>query len=74
MRAKAKESERKRERGGGRRRERESTTLAGEVSGRNESGEGVKRWLTWNTRSVTEIRRNFKVASTPRLNVSPPPD
>lgn len=23
----------------------------------------VKRWLTWNTTSVTEIRRNFKVAN-----------
>lgn len=29
---------------------------------RTNSGE-VKRWLTWNTTSVTEIRRNFKVAS-----------
>lgn len=33
-----------------------------EYSGGTRTGE-VKRWLTWNTTSVTEIRRNFKVAS-----------
>lgn len=38
----------------------EEYRCSGGARGKGSTGE-VKRWLTWNTTSVTEIRRNFKV-------------